>query len=102
MQPEEVADHWREVGNRRTSRMSGDQRGGGDDVDAGDRHQPAHVLVAQRVLGDDLVDLRELAAEEVQLAQAAVDVQALIDGQLPGGDPRAALLAERVASQLLR
>ena len=39
----------------------GGQRGGGDNVDAGDRHQAPDVLVAERLLGDQLVDLGQLA-----------------------------------------
>ena len=35
-----------------------------------------HVLIADNLLGDDSVDLRELVAEEVQLTQTAVDGQA--------------------------
>jgi len=61
-----VADHRRE-------------RRGGDDVDAGNRHQPTHVLVAEDLLGDDPIDLREIGAEEVQLTQARIDGQALVD-----------------------
>ena len=58
------------------------QRRGGDHVDARDRHQPPHVLVGDDLLGDDPVDLPQLAGDEVQLAQPGVDGQALIDRQL--------------------
>ena len=78
----------------------GGQRDGGHDVDAWDRHQPPHVLVAEHLLSDDRVDLGQLVAEEVQLAQAGVDRQALVEWQLLRGDPRAALLAERVAGRV--
>jgi hypothetical protein len=74
--PAHVADH-------------GGQRGRGHDVDAGDRHEPAHVVVAERVLGDDRADPRELAGQEVQLAQPAVDGESLIGG----GSCRAAIHA---------
>lgn len=52
---------------------------------------PANVVVAEHLLRDDRIDLRELVAEEIQLAQAAVDGQALIDRQDLLSDPRAAL-----------
>jgi hypothetical protein len=44
------------------------------DVDAGDRQQLAHVGVVERVLRDELVELGELLAQEIELAQAAIDV----------------------------
>jgi hypothetical protein len=56
-------------------------RGGGHHVDGGDRHQPPHVLVAERVLSDDRVDLAQLAGQEVPPAQAAVDRQAFVERQ---------------------
>ena len=73
-----------------------DERCGGDDVDAWDRHEATHVLIAEDLLRDDGVDLRELLTEEVQLAQAGIDGQALVDGQLLRRDPCPPLLAERV------
>jgi hypothetical protein len=66
----------------------------GHDVDAGDRHQAANIVVAEDLLSDDGIDLCELPAEEVQLAQAAVDGQALIEREDLLGDPRAALDAD--------
>jgi hypothetical protein len=51
---------------------SGHEGRGDGDVDAGNAHQPLDLRPAQRVGGDQLVDLRELCVEEVDLAQEAV------------------------------
>jgi hypothetical protein len=79
--PTDVADH-------------GDQRAGRDHIDAGNRHQPPHVFVDDRQPGDQAIDGRQLVAEEIQLAQAAVDRQALVERELLAGQPLAALGAE--------
>jgi len=63
------------------------KRCGGHDVDAWDRHEATHVLIAQNLLRDDRVDLRELLTEEVQLTQSGIDGEALVDGQLLRRDP---------------
>src|SRR3954453_9520440 len=56
-------------------------------------------MIGEYLLSDDAVDLSELCSDEVQLTQACVNGQALIDRQLLGVDPGAALLAERVAGR---
>ena len=65
----------------------GHERRRDDDVDAGDGHQPLDLRPAQRVGGDELVDLGDLGVEEVDLAQAGVDGLALADRQLLLGQP---------------
>ena len=60
-----------------------------DHVDAGDGHQPLDLGPAQRLGGDQLIDLRDLRVEEVDLAQAGVDGLALADRQLLISQPRA-------------
>src|SRR3954454_11128003 len=60
------------------------EHGSGHGIDARDRHQPPHVAVGHRLLGDDLVALRESGAQEVELAQARIDRQPLIERQLLG------------------
>jgi hypothetical protein len=57
-----------------------DQGGGADQVDAGDRHQPADLRRVQGVAGDGLLEVGYLAAEEVEHAQAALHRLALIGG----------------------
>jgi len=42
------------------------------------------MLVPERLLGDETVDLREFLAEEVQLAKTPLDGQALVDRELLG------------------
>ena len=49
------------------------------------------------MLGDRAIDHRELLAEEVDLAQAAVERVAFVNGQHQRGHPVAAGLAEEVA-----
>jgi hypothetical protein len=66
-------------------------------TDARDRHQPPDVWVTERVFGDDPIDCRELVAVKIELAQAPVKRQPLVDRQLLLGQPRAALDAEHVA-----
>jgi hypothetical protein len=65
------------------------QRAGSRHVDAGDRHQPPNITVENGQAGDDPVDGRELLTEEVQLAQAPVDSETLIERQLLSGQPLA-------------
>ena len=54
----------------------------GDQADARQRHQPQRVGVADRVSAEDLVELIDLAAGEVDLAQAGLHRQLLIERQL--------------------
>jgi hypothetical protein len=72
------------------------QRRCGGDVDAGDRHQPAHVGVVDDAAGDLAVEPSELAVEEVQLAQRAVERQLLVIGHADRREPRPALGAEQI------
>ena len=67
-----------------------------DHVDAGDAHQPLDLGPAQRVGGDQLVDLRDLCLLEVDLAQAGVDGLALADREPLDGQPPPSLDAEEV------
>src|SRR4051812_46184066 len=67
-----------------------------DHVDAGDGHQPLDLGPAQGVGGDQLVDLRDLGVEEVDLAQAGVDGLALVDCQLLLSQPASTLDPEEV------
>ena len=62
----------------------------------GDGHQPLDLRPAQRLGGDELVDLRDLGVEEVDLAQAGVDGLALADRQELLGQPGPALDSEEV------
>jgi hypothetical protein len=58
-------------------------------TDARQRHQPQRVGVADRVSAEDLVELIDLAAGEVDLAQAGLHRQLLIERQRvqPLGEP---------------
>ena len=76
----------------------GQQRRRDHHVDPRDGHQPADVGHPDRLGGDQLVDLRELVAEEVQLAQPGLEGQALVDRQLLLGQPRPSLDSERSAA----
>ena len=67
-----------------------------DQVDARNGHQPTRLGPVERVVRDRPIDQRDLAVEEVDLAQAAVERLALLDRQLKLGQPRAALLAEQI------
>ena len=68
------------------------QEGRGDDqVHARDGHQPARLGPVERVVRDRAIDQRDLAVEEVDLAQAAVERLAFLDRQLELGQPRPAL-----------
>jgi hypothetical protein len=68
-----------------------DQRRRRGDMHAGDGHQPPDVAVSDDVLGDHAIGPRELLTEEVELPQAPVDGQPLIDRQLELGEPSPAL-----------
>jgi hypothetical protein len=74
----------------------GHERRGDGDVDAGDGHQPFDLGPGQHLGGDQLVDLRDLCVEEVDLTQAGLDGLALADGQLLLGQPVPALDPEQV------
>ena len=67
------------------------------DVDAGDRHQPAHIGVFDDAASDLAVEPSELAVEEVQLAQRAIEGQLLIIGHADRLKPRAPLGPEQIA-----
>ena len=96
VQPQ-VADQVPCAGEARDVADHGDQRDGGGHVDAGDGQQAPHVLVALRLGRDEAIDLGEFLAEEVELAQAALDGETLIRRQFLDGEPSATLTAEEVA-----
>ena len=77
----------------------GHERRRDDHVDAGDGHQPLDLGPPQRVGGDELVDLRDLRVEEVDLAQAGIDGLALAGRQLLIVQPGPAFDAEEVRSR---
>src|SRR5207248_5401788 len=60
----------------------GDERRGADQVHARDGHQPADLRPGQRLLGDQLLDRRDLSVEELDLADPGVDGLALLERQL--------------------
>jgi len=72
----------------------GHERGRDDHVDRGDGHEPLDLRPGEGVGGDEPLDLRDLAVEEVDVAQARVDGLALADGELLVGQPVPALDAE--------
>src|SRR6266511_6216226 len=71
------------------------------DVDAGDCHQPPNFGRVERLLGDSAIERRELAGEEVELAQAGVDRVPLILGQLQLVEPTSSAFAEQVTHRRL-
>ena len=75
------------------------QRDRGDRADPGQRHQPQRVVAAERVGGDELVHARDLVRDEVELTQAGLHGQALVEGQAVDalGEPAASLDPEEVA-----
>src|SRR6185503_20931465 len=68
-------------------------------ADAGKRHEPQGVDIAEGVGGDDLVQRGELTRDEVDLAQARLNAEALIEWQPPEAhrQPRATLDSEQIA-----
>ena len=68
----------------------------GDQAEARQRHQPQRVGVADRVSAEDLVEVIDLAAGEVDLAQAGLRRVLLIERQVvqPLGWPAAPTHAE--------
>lgn len=58
------------------------------DIDTGHRHQPLDFRPGQRGLSDRPIQCRYLTIEELDLAQAAIEGEPLVDGQLQRGDPR--------------
>lgn len=81
---------------------SGGERGGGDDADAGDTHEAAHVGRVAGADRDRSVEGVDFAHEEVNLPQPAVHRVALVTGKLELGEPLAAGFAEQVAHRRLR
>ena len=70
---------------------------GDDHVHAGHTHQPPDLRRLERGLGDQPLDLGDLAVEELDLAHAAIDGLALLGSQLQPREPSAAFHAEQVA-----
>jgi hypothetical protein len=69
---------------------------GGGHMHAENGHQSPHVTVIDDVLGDHAIGSRQLVAQEVELPQAAVDGQALVDRQREVGEPSPILDPEGV------
>jgi hypothetical protein len=65
----------------------------------GDGHQPARVGPVERVVRDRAPDQRDLAVEEVDLAQAAVGGLALLDRQLELGQALPPRASEQIADR---
>ena len=93
----EVADQLARLVEAADVADGGDERRRGHQAHPGHGHQSLDRLGAERVLGDRALEDRDLAVEEVDLAQAPVDGLALVAGQLERGQPRAAPSPERVA-----
>ncbi len=72
-----------------------------DQVDPGDRHQPADLGPLERLLGDQPLDRGDLAFEEVDVADPGVDRLALLDRKLHAGQPPATLDPEQVRARRL-
>ena len=93
----EVADQVPSCREARGVADRGQQAGCGHEVDTGQRHQPAHLGRGQHLLGERTLDRRDLAAKEVDPAQAGLDHLALIVGQALLRQPLAALDAEQIS-----
>jgi hypothetical protein len=65
----------------------GHERRGDDHVDPRDAHQPLDLRPGQRLGGDQPVDLRDLAVEELDLAHGGIDRLALGERELLPGRP---------------
>jgi len=76
----------------------GQQRAGGDEVDAGQGQQPAQLQRSKHELGERPIDRHHFGVEEVDSAQAGLDHLPLVDGQLLGGQPAPTGDAEEVGS----
>src|SRR4051794_9816498 len=95
----EVADEFARRGKAADLADRGHEGRCGLHVDAGDAHQPQHLRPGERLLGDLAVERGDFLVEEVDLAQAAVEGQPLIEGQLQLAQPTAASGAERVCDR---
>src|SRR4051794_8405793 len=93
----EVADELPLPGEAPDISDRGEERRGGDHVDARDRHQSPDLRRGQSVAGDLFLDLGDLLVEELDLAQTAIDRLALLDRQFDLPQPFAAGEAEQVA-----
>src|SRR5436190_18338772 len=79
----------------------GEQRGGGDEVDARQGEQPTHLLRIEHLLGERPLDQGDLCVEEGDLAQAGRDRLLLIGWQLLRGEPAPSAYPEEVAHRWL-
>ena len=95
----EVADELARRGEAADVADRGHERRRGLHVDARDGHQPQDLRPGERLLGDLAIERGDLGVEEVDLAQAAVECQPLVDGQLQPRQPAPARLAERVGDR---
>ena len=93
----EVADQLARLVKASDVADGGDERRRRHQAHAGHRHQALDRRRAERVLGDAAFEDRDLAVEEVDLAQAPVDRLALVGGQFKLGQPHAAAAPEGVA-----
>jgi hypothetical protein len=85
-EPADVADHRH-------------QRCRGRHIDARDRHQPLDLGVLKRLLRHERVDLLELLAEEVELAQTPINSEPLVEWQQLVGQPPTALDTEQIGDR---
>jgi hypothetical protein len=63
------------------------KHGGGDQVHAGDGHQPLGLGPAQQLLGDHALDLLDLAVQEGDVAQRGLDRLLLLGRQAQPAQP---------------
>jgi hypothetical protein len=80
----------------------GDERGGADQVHAGDGHQSADLRPGERLLGDQLLHGGDLGVEEFDVTHRGVDGLALLGRQLEAREPLSALDAEQIRARRLR
>ena len=72
---------------------------GDDHVHAWHAHQPSDLCRVERCLGDQPLDLRDLAVQELDLAHAALDALALLECQVEPGQPLSAFDTEQIADR---
>jgi hypothetical protein len=97
----EVADQLARGGEAADVADRGEQRGGGDEVHAGQGEQPPHLRRGQHLLGQRSLDQFDLAVEKLDLAQAGRDRLLLIGRQGLGGEPAASASTEEIAHRRL-
>jgi len=76
------------------------QHAGRDDyIDSTDRHEPANLRIAQRILRQEPIDLAEIRGESIVLDQVAFDETLLVLGQGCPIEPRASPFREELTSE---